>query len=176
MTRALSGARVGGERRRSPRRHLLPLVAAVLAGGPALAQTAPTLLADQAAIVEAVQTAAVRAVNFTQGDLASLRGAQNGFTPRGWRAFMKGLEGFVDDKGAPQFSSEFIPSGPPVILSQDNGALHLSIPGTLTHRQNKSSTTYRTAALDVDARGTPMQIDRLEQKTCVGLPSGASCR
>jgi hypothetical protein len=153
MTRARSGGSAGGERRRSLPRHLIALVTAVLAGGPAVAQTSATPSADQAAIVEAVQKAAVRAVNFTQGDLASLRGAQHRFTPEGWRAFLKRL-----------------------ILSQGSGALHLSIPGTLTHRQNTSSTVYRTAALDVEARGTPMKIDRLEQKTCLGLPSGAVCR
>jgi hypothetical protein len=172
----MRGTSTGGERRRFPGRHLIALVAAVLAGGPALAQTAPTLPADQAALVEAVQKAAVRAMNFTQGDLGSLRGAQNGFTPEGWRAFMKRLEGFVDDRGAPRFSSEFIPSGPPVILGQGNGTLHLSIPGTLTHRQNQSSTVYRSAALDVDARGMPLRIERLDQTVCVGLPPGASCR
>jgi hypothetical protein len=150
------------------RLRLIGLVAAALAGGPALAQTAPTLSADPAATVQAV--------NFRQGDLESLRGARSGFTPDGWRAFLKRLEGYLDDRGAPQFSSEFVPSGPLVVLGQGDGTLHLSIPGTLTHRRDGSTTTYRTAALDVAARGAPMRIDRLTPETCVGLPSGAACR
>jgi hypothetical protein len=63
-----------------------------------------------------------------------------------------------------------------VVLGQGDGTLHLSIPGTLTHRRDGSTTTYRTAALDVAARGAPMRIDRLTPETCVGLPSGAACR
>ena len=174
MTRARPEPSVDGKGRRPTARHLVALVVAMLAG-PALAQSVPGLPADQAAIVEAVRLAALRAVNFAQGDLASLTRAQSDFTPEGWRAFMKRLDGFLDARGAPQFSSEFVPSGPPAILGRGTGTLHLS-PGTLTQRRNGSSTTYRSAALDVEARGTPAKIDRLEQVTCVGLPSGAVCR
>jgi len=156
--------------------HRVALICTLLAANPVLAQTGTPVPDSGSAMVDAVQHAAVRAVNFTQGDLASLRAAQDGFTPEGWRAFMKSLQGFVDDNGAPQYSSEFVPSGPPVILSQSNGALHISIPGALTQRQNQSSTRYGTAALDVEARGTPPKIEHLEQKTCVGLPAGATCR
>lgn len=146
------------------------LFGAVLLGSPALAQTTPVPAADQAAIVGPVQKAVVRALNFERGDTKHPRSAQGDFTPQGWTEFMKRLDGWLDDKGAPTFSSSFVPSGDPTIVSQSDGALHLTIPGTLKHSQGGSSTTYRVV-VEVRAAGKPMKIESLKQSICGGSTS-----
>jgi len=142
--------------------HFTVLFAAVLVSSPAVAQTTPVPTTDQAAIVGSGQKAVVRALNFDRGDLERLRAARSDFTPEGWREFMKHLDGWLDDKGAPTFSSSFVASGDPTIVSQSDGVLHITIPGTLRHSQNGSSTTYRVV-VDVRAGGTPMKIEHLKQ-------------
>jgi len=77
---------------------------------------------------------------------------------------MKRLDGWLDAKGAPTFSSSFVPSGAPTIVSQSEGVLHVTIPGTLKHSQNGSSTTYRVV-VEVRASGKPMKIHHLTQTT-----------
>ena len=62
-------------------------------------------------IVRYAETASLRALNFSQGDLASLVDAKNDFTASGWNEFMKGLDGWLNENGAPKFSSNFSPSG-----------------------------------------------------------------
>jgi hypothetical protein len=147
--------------------HVMVLVAAVLVAGPALAQTTPMSATDQAAIVAPVQKAVVRALNFDRGDVERLKGAKDDFTPEGWREFMKRLDGWLDDKGAPTFSSSFVPSGDATILGQGDGALHVVIRGTLKHSQNASTTTY-PIVIEVRAGGTPLKIEHLEQTVCIG--------
>jgi hypothetical protein len=148
--------------------HFVVLLGAVLVGAPVLAQTTPVpTAADQAASVALVQKAVVRALNFDRGDGERLRGAREEFTPEGWRAFMKHLDGWLDEKGAPTFSSSFVPSGGHTIVSQSEGALHVTIPGTLKHRQDTSSTTYRIV-VEVQARGKPLKIESLKQSICGG--------
>jgi len=110
------------------RMHFMVLFGAVLVSSPAWAQTTPMPTTDQAAIVGLVQKAVVRALNFDRGDLEHLRGARDDFTPEGWREFMKHLDGWLDDKRAPTFSSSFVPSGDPRIVSQSDGVLHVAIP------------------------------------------------
>ncbi len=143
------------------------LLGAVLVSSPALAQTTPVPTTDQAAVVGLVQKAVVRALNFDRGDLERLRGARDDFTPEGWREFMKRLDGWLDAKGAPTFTSSFAPSGDPTIVSQSEGVLHVTIPGTLKHSQNGSSTTYRVV-VEVRAAGKPMKIEHLKQSMCGG--------
>ena len=118
-------------------------------------------------IIAFAQKAAMRAVNFNQGDIASLNHAGADFTPEAWKAFMKHFEGFLDKTGAPIFSSSFVPSKSATVLGQENGIVHLRIPGTLTQTQNQSRTTYR-AAVDAWVGGRPLSIQRLTQTTCVG--------
>jgi len=125
-----------------------------------------TSVAD-AATVEFAQKAVIRALNFTQGDLASLTAAQKDFTPAGWSSYMKWMAGFLDPKGAPLFSSAFTPSGPAVVLGTADGVVHLSVPGMLKQTQNVSSTTYRVK-VDVYADGQPMKLEKLEVITCGG--------
>jgi hypothetical protein len=143
------------------------LLAALCTGRSVLAQTEMPVKGDQAAIIAFAQKGAMRAVNFNQGDIASLTHSGADFTPEAWKDFVKHLEGFLDEKGPPTFSSSFVPSKNPTVLGQENGIVHLRIPGTLTQTQNQSRTTYR-AALEVYAGGKPIKVQHLEQITCVG--------
>jgi hypothetical protein len=133
---------------------------------PVLAQSnpAPTVA------VGLVQKAVVRALNFDRGDVERLKGARDGFTAEGWKGFLKHLEGWIDDKGAPTFSSSFVPSGDPTVVSQTDGILHLTIPGTLKQSQGASSTTYRVV-VEVRASGQPPRIESLKQTICGGSTS-----
>jgi len=125
------------------------------------AQTAPTKQAE--AIVEVAKKAAVHSLNFTQGDLASLTSARPDFTPEGWSEFMNHMNGFLDAKGAPTFSSNFTPSGDAVVITEENGVIHFKVPGTLAQTLNQSRTTYHHAEIDVKAGGKPTKISHLEQ-------------
>ena len=78
------------------------------------------------------------------------------------------MQGWLDEKGAPGFSSSFVPSGNAVVIGNENGVVHLRIPGTLTHKQNGSITAYR-AAIEVYALrdllihgGEPIKIKHLD--------------
>jgi hypothetical protein len=143
---------------------LAALLGAALLGGPALAQTT-----QEPDSVAAVQKAVVRVLNFERGNLARLSGARAHFTPAGWKAFMKHLDGWLDDNGAPTYTSSFVPSGDATIVSQGAGALQLTIPGTLKQTQGASSTTYRIV-VNVRATGTPPRIDQLKQTICGRSP------
>ncbi len=134
---------------------------------PLFPQTQQPTKADPAAIVAFAQTAAVHALNFHQGDAGSMTHSQVDFTAEGWKDFMKHMEGFLDQKGAPTFSSSFIPSKDAVVVGEENGVIHLKILGTLKQTQNQSTTTYR-AAIEVRAGGKPPKIQLLEQTTCGG--------
>jgi hypothetical protein len=149
------------------RLNLMVLFGAVLVSSPAFAQSTAAPTADQAVVVGLVQKAVVRALNFDRGDVERLRGARDEFTPEGWKGFMKHLDGWLDDKGAPTFSSSFVPSGDPTVVSQAEGALHLTIPGTLKQSQGSSSTTYRVV-VEIRASGRPPKIESLKQTICGG--------
>jgi hypothetical protein len=95
----------------------------IVLSGCLVAQTAATPAADE--VAAAVQKAAVRSLNFEQGDARSLNKARPDFTPQGWEEFMKPLQGFLDANGAPQFSSTFVPAGNAVITSNENGVVRL---------------------------------------------------
>jgi hypothetical protein len=140
------------------------VILVVLFMGDALvAQTAAASAEEQAGIVQFAQKAAVRSLTFNQGDIESLTGARDSFTPEGWREFLKHMNGFLDEKGAPTFSSSFVPSGDAVVVGQEAGMIHFKVPGTLTQTQNKSRTTYNHAEIDVMAGGKPIRITHLEQ-------------
>jgi hypothetical protein len=149
------------------RGHLTMLFIVLLVGIPFLRQSQAVTGTDQSAIVAFAQKAAVRAVNFHEGDAESLARARADFTPEGWKDFMKHMEGYLDPKGAPAFNSSFVPSGNARVLDEKDGIVHVRIPGTLKQSNKVSSTTYR-AALDVRAGGNPIKIERLEQVTCAG--------
>ena len=147
-------------------RHIT-LFIVLFASIPFLGQSQAATDTDQAAIVAFAQKAAVRAVNFQEGDVESLKRARADFTAEGWKDFMKPMEGYLDPKGAPTFNSSFVPSGNARVVDEKDGIVHIRIPGTLKQSSKGSSTTYR-AALDVHAGGHPIKIERLEQIMCAG--------
>ena len=121
--------------------------------GPALTQTT-----SDHGIAAFAQKAVIRALDFKQGDLASLTDARKDFTPEGWTAFMKSLDGFLDVNGAPKFSSEFIASGNASWSGQANGMRRVSIPGGLIQTQNGSRTIYERVRIDVQSNWEPPRI------------------
>jgi hypothetical protein len=142
----------------------LVLLMALFVGIPSLARSAPPSAKDEDAIVASVQKAVVRALDYKQGDRASLMDAKPDFTTDGWKEFMKRMDGWLDAKGAPLGSQRFTPLGAAVVKSREDGVIHLSIPGTLEQRQNASRTTYRVT-VDVQLVGSPMKIEHLEPLT-----------
>jgi hypothetical protein len=127
-----------------------------------VAQTSPSAK-EQAAQVESVRTMALHAVNFKEGNLASLNASQANFTPDGWREFLNHMSGFLDDDGAPTFTSSFTPAGKAIVLKKENDTIHIRIPGALAQTHGQSTTNYRHAALDVTAGGDPLKIQHLQQ-------------
>jgi hypothetical protein len=139
----------------------ITLVCVAVLSSPLLAQAGvPTK--DQAAVVNFAQSAAVRALDFEQGNLQSLLDARDDFTLDGWNDFMKHMRGYVDAKGVPQFSQRFVPSGDPVLIDEKDGIVHLTIRGRLKQTHDISSTTYDHVEIDVRVGGTPMRIQHLE--------------
>lgn len=137
-------------------------------------QTQAPAKADQATVVRVAARAAIAAINFREGDAAGLVHARADFTPEGWKEFLKHMEGFLDPKGAPTFTSTFLPSRGPTVLADDHGVVRFRIPGTLTQNSKLGRTTYR-AAIEVSALrdlmirgGKPIKIQHLEQITCAG--------
>jgi len=139
----------------------LVLLMTLFAGIPSLARSAPPSAKDEDAIVASVQKAVGRALDYTQGDRASLMDAKPDFTADGWKEFMKRMDVWLDPKGAPVGSQRFTPLGAAVVKSREDGVIRLSIPGTLEQRQNASRTTYRVT-VDVQLVGSPMKIEHLE--------------
>jgi hypothetical protein len=128
---------------------------------------------NRSEMIDFAKRSAVSAVNFKQGDLVGFNNARADFTIEGWNDFIHQNEGFLDQNGAPTFTSTFVATADARILGDENGRLHLRIPGTLTQSNNIGKTTYR-AALDVIVGGTPARIEKLKQVTCVG--SSPACK
>ena len=118
-------------------------------------------------VVAFAEKAGIRALSFRQGDAAGFARGRNNFTDAGWKEFMKNMQGFLDEKGAPTFTSSFVASGGVKVLSQEDGVVRVRIPGTLTQSNNIGKTTYR-AALEVTAGGEPVRIQKLEPIACAG--------
>jgi hypothetical protein len=129
-------------------RHLI-IFSIALVSVPRLTEAAPLQAKEPAAIIEFVQKAVIRALDYRQGDRQSLIDAEDDFTADGWREFMKRMEGWLDSTGAPLGTSSFMPSGNTVITDQENGLMHLIVPGVLRQSENRSVTTYR---LEIDVR------------------------
>jgi hypothetical protein len=139
----------------------LKVLSIVLAGIPGVIQVAPLQTKEQAAVIDFVQKTVVQALDYRQGDRQSLVDAQDAFTADGWREFMKRMEGWLDSNGAPLGNSSFTPSGAAAIIDQENGLLHLEIPGALKQSDNISAATYRVV-VDVRVRLSPLKITHLE--------------
>lgn len=126
------------------------------------------------------ELATERALNFIQGDLVSLLEAKDDFTSQGWGEFMKALDGWLDDKGASKFSSNFSPSGKVIDIRLENEVLYLVIPGVLKQESRNpnggvSTTAYR-AEINVKLIGKPLKIEQMKQITCGGAKTTLSCR
>jgi hypothetical protein len=140
----------------------MALLTAVLASNKTEAQTAPATT-DASVITQAfVQSQALK-----QGDGESLKKAEAKFTPEGLSEFTKKMDGFIDDKGAPTFSQEFVPKGDAVIVGQKNGVLIVRISGELKQTHDTSVTTY-PGTFEVNATNTPPQITHFS--LLVGTP------
>jgi len=133
---------------------------------------------DQKADVAAARKAAIAAMNFRQGDAAGLNRARADFTDSGWTEFMKKMQGFLDAKGAPTFTSSFVPTREARVLDEKDGVVHLRIPGTLTQSSQLGKTTYQRFAIEVyasrDATEGKIRIQRLEQITCLGASTACN--
>jgi len=132
---------------------------------PVAAQTASSSASakDQAVLIESVRTMALKAMTFQESNLASLNASQSNFTPDGWKEFLNHMNGFLDDDGAPTYTSTFTPSGKSIVLKKENDTIKIRIPGALAQTHGASTTNYRHAALDVTAGGNPVKIQHLEQ-------------
>jgi hypothetical protein len=95
------------------------------------------------------------------------------FTPEAWAEFMKTLDGWLDPNGAPTFSSSFVVSGQARLVDEQQGIVHVRVPGALTHTQNQSRTTYR-AAVDVWVGDRATRIHKLRQTTCAGASNNCN--
>ncbi len=158
-------------------RHFVVVLLMWSPGGLAMAQSPE---APSEALVNSLQSVVVRALNHRQGDIASMTDAKEDFTASGWSAFMKQMQGWLDENGAPTFTSRFTPSGPPLDISSVQGVVRLTVPGVLEHEYRNanggvSTTSYR-AEVDVEASRNPTKIEHLKQRTCGGASTIASCR
>jgi hypothetical protein len=125
-------------------------------------------------MIDFARKSAVSAVNYKQGDLVGFNSARTQFTTEGWNDFIHRHQGFLDQNGAPSFTSTFVPKADTRILGDAHGRLHLRIPGTLTQSNGISKIVYRAVALDVVVGGTPARIEKLDPIMCVG--SFSSCK
>jgi len=154
------------------------LVAALLSI-PAFAQNTARSGSDQTTIIRLGQKAAIAALNFQQGDTFGFGRAREDFTTEGWKNFVKSMQGFLDENGAPTFTSSFVAARDATVVDEKEGVLHLRIPGTLTQSSKLGRTTYK-AALEVyllpnrAPDGKPVKIQRLDQITCGG--SSTACQ
>jgi hypothetical protein len=143
---------------------LMPLTV-FFAAKATFAQYKTPATAGESRIVAIAQQVTMQALNFQEGDAEAFTRPKAQFTAEGWAAFMKHMEGWLDPKGAPTFTSSFAPTGNAIIAGRENGILRIRIPGLLKQTHNKSSTTYRSY-IEVLAGGEPIKIRHLEQVAC----------
>lgn len=132
--------------------------------------------AEEAAAVDFAQKAVPRALNYDQGNRESFVDAQEDFTPEAWREFLKWLDGYLDNNGAPMGSSVFTAAGKPVLKSQANDVIRLALAGTLKQENSKgarvlSRTTYQVT-VDIQVGVNPLKIQHFETRTCLGKSCG----
>ncbi|HET9399607.1 MAG TPA: hypothetical protein VFO34_01540 [Candidatus Acidoferrales bacterium] len=137
-----------------------------------LSQDSSTLKANQGAAVTAIEKAAVAALNFRQGDATGLNHSRADFTADGWNDFVKTMKAFLDDKGAPTFTSTFVAAREARILDEKDGVVHFRIPGTSMQSSQLGKTTYQYPRFAVEVyaiRETgerKFRIQQLKQVTC----------
>ncbi|HEV2493233.1 MAG TPA: hypothetical protein VG204_09200 [Terriglobia bacterium] len=101
---------------------------------------------EQAKLTLSIQKAAVAALSFRQGDATSFSRARADFTADGWKDFLTHMQGFLDAKGAPTFTSSFVVKHDARLLDERNDLIHLRIPGSLTQSNKLGRTVYDPAA------------------------------
>jgi hypothetical protein len=143
---------------------LIPLVM-FFAAKATFAQYKKPATVDGSAIVAMAQQVTMEALNFQEGDIQAFTRPRAKFTAEGWAAFMKHMEGWLDAKGAPKFTSSFTPTRNAIVVGRENGNVRIRIPGLLKQTHNNSSTTYRSY-IEVLAGGKPIKIRHLDQVAC----------
>jgi hypothetical protein len=174
MTLHVAGVKSQTGEKKAMRYSFVVLVVALCLGTLRWPLNASASTTEQTAAVDFAQRAVPRALDYDQGKRASLIDAQDDFTPEGWGEFMKWLDGYLDDRGAPTGSSLFTATGETVVKRLENGVIRLSIPGTLKQQtQNAyggiSTTTYRVT-VDIQVGGNPLKIQHLKTRTCGATP------
>lgn len=149
-------------------RHYLICVFVALAASAAAAQSTP------ASRIVAAESAAVRALRFTKGDVASLHAATAVLADSTKARYLRTLQGFLDRAGTPQFSQTFVPTGSPAVVNDTNGIVHIRIPGDLIQATGASRTIYRER-VDVEFGGVPPKILRMSQTTCMRVQARKYC-
>jgi hypothetical protein len=93
--------------------------------------------------------------------------AQDYFSPEEWQKFMSLMQEWLDEKGNPKSSSNFIPTEDESDIStmHDDGITYIGIPGVLKQTQNSSDTTYQ-AKINIQLSGNPIRITSFEVATC----------
>lgn len=147
-------------------RYIVPIVAALLSQV-CFAQTAGSQNTGQSKLIVSIQRTAVAALNFHEADAAGFSRVRTNFTADGWKDFLAHMQGFLDSKGAPTFTSSFVVKHDARVLDERNDLLHLRIPGSLTQTSKLGRTVYDRAAIEVYV-DKDAKIQRLEQVTCSG--------
>ena len=128
--------------------------------------------------IQTAQRIAVAVLNFRQGDATGFNRSRANFTDAGWKDFIKQMQGFLDAKGAPTFTSTFVAAREARMLDEKDGVIHFRIPGTMTQSNQLGKTTYPRFALEVyavrDSTGRTTKIQRLEQITCHGTSTACN--
>lgn len=153
------GTQSGASRERTGQRWLV-MVLLWVASVAGVAQSAPSEN-QRAAAIEFAKKAAVAALNFDAGDRQSFVRAQGDFLPEGWSEFLKGQSDYLDERGAPTYTSRFSPSGAAVVIGEEGDAIRIRIPGTLTQSTKIARTNYQHAGIDVTVGGEPLKIQQL---------------
>jgi hypothetical protein len=131
----------------------LRVIAFALAIGPSQVAGAPS-------ITSFAERESVRALTFKQGDRDAFTAVRESFTAEAWTAFLNHMRGWLGETGAPALASSFASAGTTRIVDENGGVVHVRVPGTLTHTQNTSRTTYRRFAVDVRVGGDPLRIQK----------------
>ena len=128
--------------------------------------------------IATAQRIAIAALNFRQGDAAGFNRARANFTVSGWKDFMKHMEGFLDAKGAPTFTSTFVAASQAKVLDEKDGVIHFRIPGTMTQSNQLGKTSYQRFAVEAyavrDSADKKTKLQRLEQVMCLGASTACN--
>jgi hypothetical protein len=137
-------------------RKLIPAIFTLIAFT-AFAQSVPVTTDKR--LVAAVS----RALNFKEGDRDGFMGIQREFTPSGWQEFLNSMKGYFDSQGGPSFTSSFTPWGGAKEAMGPDGAIQMTIPGTLKQTSGKSPAMEMSVNVDVQLVGNPLRIEHFKK-------------